>query len=173
MQFVDQALARRLESCEELPQVLYARVFKKTRPQVGAAEEEVCGGHMVFAGLGSPIGRATGAGLDRAFSKDDLDRIEQFYREHNAPSQVDLTPLHRPEIFEMFKDRGYANAELNNVLFRKLDRDEKFPDAPAGCQIRRSYPDESDVTGSVVEAAFFPDGAPEAFRVLIQPLYQM
>jgi len=173
MQFVDQALARRLESCEEMPQVHYARVFKQTQPQIGAAEEEVCGGHMVFGGLGSPIGRATGAGLDHPFSRDDLDRIEQFYREHKAPSQVDLTPLHRPEIFEMFKERGYGIAELNNVMFRRLDLDEKFPAPPVECRIRRSHPEEADITGSIVEKAFFPDGAPEAFRGLIAPLYQM
>ena len=116
MEFVDKALARRLESCEEMPQVYYARVFQKSRPEIGAAEEEICGGHMVFAGLGSPIGRATGTGLDRPFTAQDLDRIEQFYRERKAPSQVDLTPMHPPEVFEMFKYRGYAIAELNNVL---------------------------------------------------------
>ena len=66
MQFVDKALARRFEACEEMPQVLYARVFMKTRPEIGAAEEKICGGHMIFAGLGSPIGRATGLGLDRS-----------------------------------------------------------------------------------------------------------
>src|ERR1700758_44557 len=111
-----------------MPQVLYARIFRNTRPEIGAAEEEICGGHMVFAGLGSPIGRATGAGLDRAFSADDIDRIEQFYRERRAPSQADLTPLHGPEVFEMFKERGYGIAELNNVLCRKLDPAEEFPD---------------------------------------------
>jgi hypothetical protein len=94
MQFVDKALARRLEACEEMPQVFYAREFQKTRPGVGAAEEEICGGHMIFAGLGSPIGRATALGLDRSFTGADLDRVEQFYRSHSAPSQVDLCPLH-------------------------------------------------------------------------------
>src|ERR1700759_4823182 len=103
MQFVDKALARRLESCEEMPQVQYARVFQKTRPDIGAAEEEICGGHMIFAGLGSPIGRATGVGLDRQLTAEDLDTIEAFYGKHKAPSQVDLTPLHGPEAFEMFK----------------------------------------------------------------------
>lgn len=29
------------------------------------------------------------------------------------------------------------------------------------------------MTGGIVESAFFPDGAPEAFRGLITPLYQM
>jgi ribosomal protein S18 acetylase RimI-like enzyme len=173
MQFVDKALARRLESCEEMPQVFYARAFQKTRPEIGAAEEEICGGHMVFAGIGSPIGQATGAGLDRPLTSDDLNRIEQFYREHKAPSQVDVCPLHPPELFEMFKDRGYAFAELNNVLYRKLDPAEKCPPPPDHCQIRRSYPEEAGVTGAIVESAFFPDGAPEPFQGLIAPLYQM
>jgi len=173
MQFVDKAFARRLESCEEMPQVFYARVFQKTRPEIGAAEEEICGGHMIFAGLGSPIGRAAGAGLDRPFTAEDLDRVEKFYRERNAPSQVDLTPMHGPEVFELFKERGYGIAELNNVLYRKLDSKEAFPAPPIDCEIRRSYREEAEVTGTIVESAFFPDGAPEAFRGLITPLYQM
>ncbi len=173
MEFVNKALARRLESCEEIPQVEYVRVFQKTRPEIGAAVEQVCGGHMVFAGLGSPIGRVTGAGLDCAFTAADLDRIEQFYRSHGAPSQVDLCPMHGPETFEIFKERGYAIAELNNVLYRKLDAAMKFAGVPSGCEIRRARLEEAEATGAIVENAFFPDGAPEVFRGLIAPLYQM
>jgi ribosomal protein S18 acetylase RimI-like enzyme len=173
MQFVDKAFARRLESCEEMPQVMYARLLQKTRPEIGAAEEEVCGGHMIFAGLGSPIGRATGVGLDRVFTAPDLDRVEQFYRAHKAPSQVDLCPMHEPEAFELFKERGYGIAELNNVLFRKLDSQEKFPAPPAGCQIRPSRLEEAEAAGAIVERAFFPGGAPEAYRGLVAPFYQM
>jgi len=173
MQFVDKAFARRLEACEEIPQVLYARVFQKTRPEIGAAEQEICGGHMVFAGLGSPIGRATGVGLNQPLTSHDLDQVEQFYRERGAPSQVDLTPLHDPQVFELFKDRGYAIAELNNVLCRKLEQTLE-PSLPnTNFEIRRSPAEESDLTGAIVENAFFPDGAPEAFRGLIAPLYQM
>jgi GNAT superfamily N-acetyltransferase len=173
MQFVDKALARRLESGEEMPQVLYARTFQQTRPEIGAAEEEICGGHMVFAGLGSPIGRATGVGFERPFTPADLDQVEQFYRDHKAPSQVDLCPMHESAVFEMFKERGYAIAELNNVLYRKLDVVEEISPPPLGCEIRRSLVTESDLAGEIVEKAFFPDGAPEAFRGLIAPLYQM
>ena len=173
MQFVDKALARRFEACEEMPQVLYARVFQKTRPEIGAAEEEICGGHMIFAGIGSPIGRATGLGFEAPFTAQDLDRVEQFYRTHRAPAQVDLCPLHDPAVFEMFKERGYGIAELNNVLYRRLDPDEKFPTAPKGCEIRRGRAEEADELGGIVERAFFPDGAPEAFQGLLTPLYQM
>jgi GNAT superfamily N-acetyltransferase len=173
MQFVDKAFARRLESVEEMPQVFYARVYQKARPEIGADEEEICGGHMIFAGLGSPIGRATGLGLDRAFTAEDLDRIEHFYREHKAPSQVDLCPLHETSVFEMFKQRGYGIAELNNVLYRELAPSESAPSPPPGYQIRRALPDEVDAASSVVERAFFPDGAPEMYRGLIAPLYRM
>jgi GNAT superfamily N-acetyltransferase len=173
MQFVDQALARRLEACEEMPQVLYARAFQKMKPEIGAAEESICGGHMVFAGLGSPIGRATGLGLSEPLTADVLDRVEDFYRSHHAPAQVDLTPLHDAELFELFKVRGYSIAELNNVLFRGLDPEEDFPDAPPNCEIRRGSPEEARELGGIVERAFFPEGAPEAFQDLLTPLYQM
>jgi ribosomal protein S18 acetylase RimI-like enzyme len=173
MQFVDKALARRLESGEEMPQVLYARMFQKTRPAIGAAEEEICGGHMIFAGLGSPIGRATGAGLDRPFTAEDLNRVEQFYRARKAPSQVDLCPMHDAAIFEMFKERGYGIAELNNVLYRKLEAEENLAAAPPGCEIRRSRLEEADAASAIVESAFFPAGAPEAFRGVVAPFYQM
>jgi ribosomal protein S18 acetylase RimI-like enzyme len=173
MQFVDKALARRFEACEEMPQVLYARAFQKIRLEIGAAEEEICGGHMIFAGLGSPIGRATGLGFDRPFTAQDVDRVEQFYRSHNAPAQVDLCPLHDPAVLAMFKQRGYGIAELNNVLYRRLDPAEEFLRAPSGCEIRRGRPEEARALGGIVERAFFPDGAPEAFRDLLTPLYQM
>jgi len=173
MEFVDKALARRLEACEEMPQVLYARAFQEMRPEIGAEEEEICGGHMVFAGLGSPIGRATGVGLGRPLTGDDLDRIELFYRRHDAPAQLDLCPLHDPEVFEMCKTRGYSIAELNNVLYRRLDPNETPPDPPAGCTIRRGHAEEARALGAIVENAFFPEGAPEAFRDLLTPLYRM
>jgi GNAT superfamily N-acetyltransferase len=173
MQFVDKALARRLESCEEMPQVLYARMFQKTKPAIGAAVEEICGGHMIFAGLGSPIGRATGVGLDREFTAANLDRVQEFYRVQQAPSQVDLCPMHSPQVFELFKERGYGIAELNNVLYRRLDPQEQFPPPPHECEIRRSPAEEAEQAGSIVENAFFPDGAPEAFQGLIAPFYQM
>jgi ribosomal protein S18 acetylase RimI-like enzyme len=173
MQFVDKALARRFESCEEMPQVFYAQVFQKSRPAIGAAEEEICGGRMIFAGLGSPIGRATGAGFDRQLTAEDLDRVEQFYRLHQAPSKVDLCPLHESAVFEMVRERGYGIEELNNVLYRQLDPREEFPPEPAGCELRRGLPEEAEAASAIVERAFFPDGAPEAFRGLLAPLYQM
>jgi hypothetical protein len=62
---------------------------------------------MIFAGLGSPIGRATGLGLDCPLTAEDPNRVEQFYRAHKAPSQVDLCPVHEAAVFELFNERGH------------------------------------------------------------------
>jgi ribosomal protein S18 acetylase RimI-like enzyme len=172
-QFVEKAFARRLEAVEEMPQVFYARLFQKQRPEIGAAEEEICGGHMIFAGLGSPIGRAVGMGLDQPFTNQDLDHVEQFYRSHRAPSQLDVCPLHDLELFEMFKARSYAIAELNNVLYRKLTPNEEFPAPPPHCEMRRSSIHEAEASAAIVDRAFFPNGAPKEFAGLLTPMYQM
>jgi ribosomal protein S18 acetylase RimI-like enzyme len=76
-------------------------------------------------------------------------------------------------VFEMFKQRGYGIAELNNVLYRRLDAKEKFSGPPAGSEIRRGQAQEARELGGIVERAFFPDGAPPAFQDLLTPLYQM
>lgn len=62
---------------------------------------------------------------------------------------------------------------MNNVLYRRLDPNDDLPPAPEGCEIRRGRAEEADELGRIVERAFFPDGAPEAFRGLLTPLYQM
>ncbi len=47
MQFVDKAFARRLESVEEMPQVLCALAFQKTRQEIG--EKMLVSGVRIFA----------------------------------------------------------------------------------------------------------------------------
>ena len=101
MQFVDKEFARRTESAEEIPQVRYVQLYQKLRPEIGAAYEEICGGHMVFAGVGSPIGRAIALGFDGKVSTADLDRVEEFYRSRGAAAQVDVSPLNDLSLLEL------------------------------------------------------------------------
>jgi GNAT superfamily N-acetyltransferase len=175
MDFVDQALARRLESAEEMPQVHYSRLYQKLKPEIGAAVEPICGGHMIFAGLNSPIGRTVGMGFDGSATAAELDRMEQFYRSHAAPSQIDVCPLTDPSLSEMLKQRGYVMVELNNVLFRRLhpnDGEQNQP-APAGVTIRQGQANEAAAFSTIVVRSFFPEGGePEGFAEMIAPIYQ-
>jgi len=173
MDFVDKALARRLESAEEVPQVRYAEIFQKLQPQIGAAAEPVCGGHMIFAGVGSPIGRVTGAGFREPVAAADLDRVEEFYRSKGAPSQVDICPLTDSSLLELLKQRNYTLFELNNVLYRRLDPAESFPSTDAAV-ICPGGKEETGEFADIVGRSFFPDGnSPFDMAQTMSPLFQM
>jgi GNAT superfamily N-acetyltransferase len=172
MQFVDRALARRFESAEEMPQVLYAYADQKMRPHIGSAVEPIAGGHMIFAGLGSPIGRAVGMGFDRPVTEADFEQLEDFYFSRQAPSQLDYCPLTDISLLEIARKRGYGIVELNNVLARKLDPSETFPPAPAGFIIRPGKGEEALAFSTIVRQSFFPDGGePAGFDESMAPLF--
>jgi len=171
MQFVDRALARRLESAEELPQVHHAEWCQKNQPSVGAAVEEIAGGHMIFAGLGSPIGRAVGMGFAAPVTASEMDRLEHFYFSRGAPSQTDYCPLSDPSLLELTKQRGYGVFELNNVLVRRLDPAEKFP-APSGFTIRAGKPEEALAFSDILRRCFFPTGGePAGLGDMLSPMF--
>jgi GNAT superfamily N-acetyltransferase len=172
MQFVDRALARRFESAEEMPQVHHAHADQKMRPHIGSAVEPIAGGHMIFAGLGSPIGRAVGMGFDAPVTEADFDQLENFYHSRKAPAQLDYCPLTEISLLEIARKRGYGIAELNNVLVRKLDPTETFPPGPAGFTLRPGKSDEALAFSAIVRQSFFPDGGePAGFDEMLAPMF--
>jgi GNAT superfamily N-acetyltransferase len=174
MEFVDKAFARRLEAAEEMPQVHYAGLYQKLRPEINAAAEPISGGHMIFAGVGSLIGRAVGMGFAGPVSTADLDRLEEFYRSRGAPSQLDLCPLSDATLLELVKEREYGLLELNNVLYRRLEETEDMGPAPAGIRIRPGRKEEAEIFSGILERSFFPNGdAPGDFAAMVTPIFQM
>jgi ribosomal protein S18 acetylase RimI-like enzyme len=155
-----------------MPQVDCVRMFQQLRPEVGAAFEPFCGGHMMFAGLNSPIGHAAGLGFDGPVTAADLDRLEAFYRSHEAPAQLDLCPLTDPSALELVSARRYSIAELNNVLYRPLTPAETV-EIPPGVQIRRGKPEEASRFSDLVTRSFFEKGdAPEGLADMLSPLFR-
>jgi ribosomal protein S18 acetylase RimI-like enzyme len=152
--------------------VEYARLYGVLRPDIGGAFEPICGGHMIFAGLNSPVGRAVGMGFDGAMKDSDLDRLEAFYRAHNAPAQLDICPLSDASLLELVKARGYSIVELNNMLYRSLEGLEDVPPVPeveilpARCEDALRY-------SQIVTRSFFPKGhEPAGFAEMLAPMFQ-
>jgi len=171
MKYVDTNLARRMEAAEDVPQVEIARVLQRTHPEVGADILDIAGGHAVFAGLNSPVGRAIGLGFDGAVTATQLDEVEAFYKQHNAPSQVDITPITHGSLLELLKTRGYVLAELNNVMARKLEPGERFEDSVAGVEFRACAPEETQLWTHTMLRGFFPeDQIPEGWDKLLAPM---
>jgi GNAT superfamily N-acetyltransferase len=172
MHFVDRALARRFESAEEMPQVHHAYADQKLRPEIGAAVEPIAGGHMIFAGLGSPIGRGVGMGFAAVVTEADFNQLETFYHSRKAPSQVDCCPLADISLLEIARKRGYTIAELNNVLARKLDPAETFSTEVAGFHLRPGRADEALAFSAILRESFFADGGePAGFDQMLAPMF--
>jgi GNAT superfamily N-acetyltransferase len=179
MQFVDRALARRFESAEEMPQVHHAYAAQRLQPQLGATVAPIAGGHMIFAGLGSPIGRAVGMGYSAPVTEADFDQLEDFYYSRKAPSQLDYCPLTDISLLEIARKRGYQIAELNQVLARKLwsngrprPSDETIPQDVPGFHIRPGLPEEALAFSAVLRESFFPDGGePPGFDEMLAPMF--
>jgi GNAT superfamily N-acetyltransferase len=174
MKYVDTNLARRLEAAEDVPQMEIARVLQRTHPEVGADILEIAGGHAVFAGLNSPVGRAIGLGFDGAVTATQLDEVEAFYNKHNAPSQVDITPVTHGSLLELLKTRGYVLAELNNVMARKLEPRERFEESVPGVEFRACAPEETQLWTHTMLRGFFPENQiPEGWDKLLAPMAQV
>jgi GNAT superfamily N-acetyltransferase len=127
---------------------------------------------MIFAGLGSPIGRAVGMGFDAAVTEGEFEQLESFYFSRKAPAQLDYCPLTDPSLLEIARKRGYTIAELNNLLVRKLDPAETFPPGPAGFTIRSGRTDEALVFSAILRQSFFPDGGePAGLDEMLAPMF--
>jgi ribosomal protein S18 acetylase RimI-like enzyme len=170
MQFVDRALAIRLEAAEDLAQLRYAEAAAQSYPDAGIASEEVAGGHMAFDRIGSPIGRAIALGLRGPVRAQDIDRIEQFYFARGADAQLEVTPLADESLFQLVRQRPYCLAELNNVMARELAPGMKFGATVAGFEIRRAQPGEAEQCVDITAEAFGKDFPPEMAE-LVAPMF--
>jgi len=168
MQFVDRALAVRLEAAEDIGQIHHSQAVVTVGPNAGPVVEEIAGGHMAFAGKDSPVGRAIGCGLTQPLTAVDFDRIEQFYFSRGADARIDVTPLADENVFATLFERGYRLEELNNVPARVLAPGDHFQDAAAGINIRQASPGDAENCASVLAQSF---SAPE-LAPLLAPMFR-
>jgi GNAT superfamily N-acetyltransferase len=163
---VDAALARRMEAAEEYGDFRPTEVLMRTRPDLGCAFERIGGGTMCFSGKDSPVGRAHALGFFNPISELVLDHVEEFYRSHGVPTQIDICPYTHPSLLELLKQRGYAIQEFNTVLGRYLYPDEDLF-IPAGITLRTPRADEIRKISEIVDRGF-GDGKPLGFAWMFE-----
>ena len=104
-----------------------ARVLSDHLPE--AAAEPFAGGIGIFAGVGSPMTHALGIGLSGCVSDREMDRLETFFRRRGSACLIDLCPLADPSVIAFVQSRPYRIIEFNNVMVRRIERDEVFDPA--------------------------------------------
>ena len=130
-----------LESCEEMPQVMYARLFQKTRPEMGAAEEE-------------SLRRSHGI-CRTGFAHRARDRmwalIDRSPRRISTPSKPFIASTRRlrrwiyvpctgRKCSRCSKSADMRSPNSTTCCFESWSVRKNFPSAGAGCAIRRSFP---------------------------------
>src|SRR5438477_325043 len=138
MLFADLALARRLETTDALAGVEFARTWARLNSFTGDVFLPVAGGHASFGGVESPLTQAFGLGLNGPVTEGDVAGMEEFYRAHGAPVNIETCPLADPSLLKLLNERGYRPIEYSNIFVRELtDGDSRaWPDAISEIHVR-------------------------------------
>jgi GNAT superfamily N-acetyltransferase len=89
---------------------------------------EIGGGIAAFTTPASPLTHAAGLGMNGPVRDDDLDRLEQWYRERSSPTAIEVCPLADAAFLQLLGRRGFVITETSNFLVRRLHA---LEDAPA------------------------------------------
>jgi GNAT superfamily N-acetyltransferase len=85
-------------------------------PSVGAQGIEVAGGLAAFTGVESPLSQAYGVGTLGPVSREDVERITEFFQSHNTTPRVFVSPLADATLGQALAAAGCAPSEYQNVL---------------------------------------------------------
>lgn len=123
---IDAAFSYRLEGAEFLPTIDLVDAFAREKPELGAEREKIAGGWAFYGGPQSPANHIIGMGLHGPVSKEEFDRVEEFYRKHQSICEVVVSPYADMSLMQHLGARGYRVTEWNSVLIRSISPQESF-----------------------------------------------
>lgn len=145
MIFVDQELARRLETVQAERGAQYVYAQRRIEPDGDSGVLPVAGGRVLYAGTGLPVDRATGLGMHSPVTQDELAVVEAFYRDHGLPSRIDLCPLADPTLLDLLQQADYRIDTFYSILFCSLPIEAGVDALTAEIQVSLAKPEEADL----------------------------
>lgn len=119
--YSDKALSQKLERAEARANAAFVETRARLFPDSGATWIEVGGTYAMFDGAESPCTQTFGLGLFGEITDDELETIEVFFRERNAPVFHEVSPMADPSLTALLNRRGYRPVEMTSVLYRLLE----------------------------------------------------
>jgi len=117
----DISLARRLERTEATANARFVEARARLQPASRAEWIEVAGAYAMFDGPRSPCTQTFGLGLFEIPAAADLDKLEAFFKEREAPVFHEVSPLADKALWPMLHERSYRPVEFTSVMFLPLD----------------------------------------------------
>lgn len=169
---INREFAARLERAEAANQVEYVRTEQSLKPASTAAFEAIGSGYAIFAGLDSPLTQCFGMGFDGEVTEAEVVALEDFYKRHEAPVNIEVSHLADFKLTQMLMERGYKIIEYSNVLVRQLVEGEEFR-LTSGLEVRRIKEAEIEALARVIARGFLeteetPESFLELFRVYLR-----
>jgi GNAT superfamily N-acetyltransferase len=137
-------LAREIELAEAHAAVACAERLTAAHGNCAGAVASVAGGYAVYCGANSPVTQAVGLGLNGAVSKEEFDRLEEFYFSRKEPVRVETCPMADGSLIEQYRERGYHVSEFSNVMVRPVEK-EAVTVLPAGIEVQKATEGEIDL----------------------------
>jgi GNAT superfamily N-acetyltransferase len=96
----------------------------------------------MFDGVDSPLTQTFALGLNGPVSASDLDRIEAFFHDRNAPVHHEMSPLADGSLLPLLNQRGYRVIEFTSVMWRPIASDLGLAFAPNDRIVVRAVRDD-------------------------------
>jgi GNAT superfamily N-acetyltransferase len=120
MIFSNLDLSQRLERAEAIGGARFVEASGRLSPDSGARWIEIAGAYAMFDGPASPVTQTFGLGLFAEPTLTDLERLEAFFHERDAPVCHEVSPLAGVPLAELLAERGYRPIELTSVMYKPL-----------------------------------------------------
>ena len=120
MIYSDKNLAQKLERAEARSNADFVETRAKMFPESGAQWIEVAGVYAMFDSIESPCTQTFGLGVFDEITNAELEKLEAFFKERNAPVFHEVSPLADASLLPLLNERGYQPIELTSVMFRSL-----------------------------------------------------
>jgi GNAT superfamily N-acetyltransferase len=126
MIFSDKNLSQKLERTEARSNASFVEARAKKSPEIGAEWIEVAGTYAMFDGNESPLTQTFGLGVFDEITDSELDKLEAFFKKHDAPVFHEVSPMANPSLIALLNERNYQPIELTSVLFQEIDGETSF-----------------------------------------------
>ena len=119
--FSDRNLAQQLEQTEASGNAAFVEARRQLFPESGAEWIEVGGAYAMFDGVESPLTQTFGLGIFEEATNEHLEKLENFFKERNAPVFHEISPMADLSLLSLLKERGYHPIELTSVMYRPIE----------------------------------------------------
>lgn len=124
--FSDKSLSQKLERTEGRANADFVETRANLQPESNSEWIEVGGVYAMFDGIESPLTQTFGLGMFDEIGAAEMDKIEAFFKQHDAPVFHEVSPLAGVSITALLNERGYQPLELSSVLYQPINDKSAF-----------------------------------------------